>query len=86
MSLNFKYDKHIIIFIMIPYSNIRVKVLNATFNTISVSSYACRSVLLLEETVVPEENHQPVSSHWQTWSDNVVSSTPRYERNPNLQC
>jgi hypothetical protein len=25
----------------------------------------------------PEENHRPVTSHWQTWSNNVVSSTPR---------
>jgi hypothetical protein len=34
------------------------------------------SVLLVEETGVPGENHQPVTSHWQTWSHNVVSSTP----------
>jgi hypothetical protein len=25
------------------------------------------------------ENHQPVSSHWKTWSHNVVSSTPCHE-------
>ena len=25
----------------------------------------------------PGENHRPVASHWQTWSHNVVSSTPR---------
>ena len=31
----------------------------------------------MEETGVPEENHQPVASHWQTLSHNVVSSTPR---------
>jgi hypothetical protein len=36
-----------------------------------------RSVLLVEETRVPGENHQPVASHWQTLSHNVVSSTPR---------
>ena len=34
---------------------VRVIVLNATFNNISVIS--SRSVLLLEETGVPEENH-----------------------------
>jgi hypothetical protein len=45
--------------------------LNATFNKISVIS--CRSVLLVEETVVPGENHRPVASHWQTLSHNVVS-------------
>ena len=48
-------------------------VLNATLNNISVISW--RSVLLVKETGVPEENHQPVASHWQTLSHNV-SSTP----------
>ena len=46
----------------------------ATFNNISVISW--RSVLLVEETGVPGENHRPVASHWQTLSHNVVSSTP----------
>jgi hypothetical protein len=36
-------------------------VFNATFNNISVVS--CRSVLLVEETGAPGENHQPVASH-----------------------
>jgi hypothetical protein len=36
-------------------------VLNATFNNISVISW--RSVLLVEETEVPGENHRPVTSH-----------------------
>jgi hypothetical protein len=31
------------------------------------------------------ENHQPVASHWQTWSNNVVSSTPRHEQGLNSQ-
>jgi hypothetical protein len=31
----------------------------------------------VEETGVPGENHWPVESHWQTLSQNVVSSTPR---------
>jgi hypothetical protein len=51
-----------------------VIVFNATFNNISAISW--RSVLLVEETEVPGENHQPVASHWQTISHNVVSSTP----------
>jgi hypothetical protein len=34
---------------------------NATFNNISVISW--RSVLLVEETGVPRENHRPVASH-----------------------
>jgi hypothetical protein len=35
---------------------------NATFNNISVILW--RSVLLVEETEVPRENHQPAASHW----------------------
>ena len=54
---------------------IRLMMVNATFNNISVISW--RSVLLVEETGVPGENHRPVASHWQTLSHNVVSSTPR---------
>jgi hypothetical protein len=34
---------------------------NATFNNISVISW--RSVLLVEETGIPEENHQPIVRH-----------------------
>jgi len=34
---------------------------NATFNNISVISR--QSVLLVEKTGVPRENHQPVASH-----------------------
>jgi hypothetical protein len=49
-------------------------VFNATFNNISVIS-----VLLVEETGVPWENHRSVASHWQTLSNNVVSSTLRHE-------
>jgi hypothetical protein len=51
-----------------------VVVFNATFNAISAITW--RSVLLVDETVVPGENHQPVESHWQTLSHNVISSTP----------
>jgi hypothetical protein len=36
-------------------------VFNVTFNNISVISW--RSVLLVEETGVPGENHQPAASH-----------------------
>ena len=50
-------------------------VFNATFNNISVILW--RSVLLVEQTEVPGENHRPTASHWQTLSYNVVSSTPR---------
>ena len=44
-------------------------VFNATLNNISVISW--QSVLLLEETRGPRENHKPVASHWQTLSDIV---------------
>jgi hypothetical protein len=43
------------------------------FNTSVIS---LRSVLLVEETEVPRENHRPAASHWLTLSHNVVSSTP----------
>jgi hypothetical protein len=49
-------------------------VFNATFNNISVMSW--QSVLLVKETGVPRENQRPATSHWQTLSHNVVSSTP----------
>jgi hypothetical protein len=41
-------------------------------NNSSVISW--RSVLLVEETWVPWENHRSVASHWQTLSHHVVSS------------
>jgi len=58
-------------------------VFNATFNNISVISW--QSILLVEETTVPRENHRPVTGHLQTLSHNVVSSTPRHERGSNPQ-
>jgi len=51
-------------------------VFNANFYNISVISW--RSVLLVDETGVPAENIRPPASHWQTWSHNIVSSTPRW--------
>ena len=53
-------------------------VFNATFNNISVILW--RSVLLVVETGVPGENHQPAASHWQTLSHNVLS---QYQRRHN---
>jgi hypothetical protein len=52
------------------FSNVHLKiglvymVFNATFNNISDISWW--SVLLVAETIVPCENHQPVASHRQT--------------------
>jgi hypothetical protein len=53
----------------------------ATFNNISVISW--RSVLLVEKTGVPGENHRSVASHRQTLSHNVESITSRKERDSN---
>jgi hypothetical protein len=53
-------------------------VFNATFNYISVISW--RSILLVEETGVSGENHQPAASHLQTLSHNVILSTSRLSR------
>jgi hypothetical protein len=46
-----------------------VMVFNATFKNISVISW--RSVLLVEETRRPRENHRLGASHWQSLSHNV---------------
>ena len=58
---------------MYHFNTSRVMLFNATFNNISVISW--RSVLLVEETRVPGENHRPVANHRQTLSHNV-SGTP----------
>jgi len=50
---------------------------NATFNNISVIAW--RSVLLVEETGVPGENHRPVASHCQTLSHNGVSTIQKLD-------
>jgi hypothetical protein len=48
-------------------------------------SYIVPSVLLVEETGLPGENHRPAVSHLQTLSHNVVLSTPRHEQCLNSQ-
>ena len=58
-------------------------VFSANFNNISVILWW--SVLFVEETRVPGENQRPVASQWQTWSNNVVSSTPHHELGSNSQ-
>ena len=58
-------------------------VFNATFNNNSDISW--QSVLLLEETGVPQENHQLAASHRQNLSHNVILSTPRRELDTNSQ-
>ena len=46
----------------IELCRVRVMVLNATFNNIAVISW--RSVLLMEETGVPGQNHRHLASYW----------------------
>jgi hypothetical protein len=40
-----------------------------------ISVISWRSVLLVEETGWPRENHRPVANHWQTLSHNVIHLT-----------
>ena len=47
-------------FLGLFYTKVRVMVFNATFNHISVLSW--QSILLVEETGGPGENHRPVAS------------------------
>ena len=56
--------KHLIII----WVRVWVMVFNATFNNILVISWL--SVLLVEQTWVPRENHQPAASDWKTLSHN----------------
>jgi len=58
-------------------------VFNVTFNSVSAISWM--SVLLMEETEVPGGNHRHAARHRQTLSHNVISSTPRHERDSNSQ-
>jgi hypothetical protein len=46
---------------MIKIAGVRALMFNATFNNISVISW--QSVLLVKETGIPRENHQPAASH-----------------------
>jgi hypothetical protein len=53
--------RHYFIVVILLGVVVRVMLLNAIFNDISVISW--RSVLLVEETGLPGENHRPVASH-----------------------
>jgi len=46
-------------------------------STNNISVILWWSVLLVEDTEVPRENHRPTASHWKTLSHNVALSTPR---------
>ena len=47
---------------LISFKRVRIMLFNATFNNISAISWL--SVLLVEETRVPQNNNQPVGRHW----------------------
>jgi len=61
------------------YDVMGVRVFNATFNNMSAISWLL--LLLEEETREHGENHRSATSHRQTLSHNVASSTHRHERN-----
>ena len=58
-------------------------VFNGTFNNISAISWW--SVLLVEETGVYGDTHQPVTRYCYTLSNKVVSSTARPDLDSNSQ-
>jgi hypothetical protein len=65
-----------VIYLVYTYVSLKfvcLMVFNNTFNNISVISW--RSVLLVEETREPRENHRPGADHLQTLSHNVVHLT-----------
>ena len=64
INLNTPFNNWSCINTLIHTFRVKFMVLNATFNNISVILWW--SVLLLEESGVPGENHRPVASHWQT--------------------
>ena len=72
---------HVMLFLGLLW--FRSMVFNATFNNVSVISLW--SLLLVEETRGPGENHRPAASHWQTVWHNVVTSTHRHEGDSNPQ-
>jgi hypothetical protein len=60
-ELHFCGKKNVMPLHYLEWVRVRVMVFDATFNNISVISW--QSVLLVEETGVPGENHRPVASH-----------------------
>ena len=54
---------------------VRVRVINTTFNNVSVISWW--SVLWVGKPELHGENHGHAASHWQTLSHNVLTTTPR---------
>ena len=74
-NINMYYDIYLLFLWVRVKVKVKVMVFSATFNNNSAISWL--SILLVEETGLPGENHRPAASHWQTLSHNAVSSTPR---------
>jgi hypothetical protein len=68
------WPKGVVCYICTTYTNFWSIICpnNTTFKNISVTTFVA-------EIGVPREIHRPVASHWQTLSQNVLSSTPRHE-------
>jgi hypothetical protein len=58
---NFKNTVWLLLTVNLVMTWVRFIVLNATFNNISAITW--RSVLMVEETGVPRENHRPAARH-----------------------
>ena len=74
INLNTPFNNWSCINTLVHTFRVRFMMLNATFNNISVLLW--QSVLLVEESEVPGENHRPAASHWHT-STNIASNTLR---------
>jgi hypothetical protein len=74
INLNTPFNNWSCINTLVHTFRVRFMVVNATFKSISVILWW--SVLLVQESGEPGENHRPDASHWQTSSTNVAPSTP----------
>ena len=75
MFVCFKLTSLLNVWVLFIVHWVRVMMFNATFNNISVISW--RSVLLVEETRVPGENHRPAASHCQTLSNEIQNTSQK---------
>jgi hypothetical protein len=76
--LTFSADKFKIqmTFLNIPVIKLKFSARWLSLSCLKPLFISWQPVLLVEVIGVPEENHRPVVSHWQTLSHNVASSTP----------
>ena len=72
--------------LLIRSFGLRVKVLVFNITFINISVISRRSVLLIEDTGVPEVNHRPVASHWQNFKTPCKTLTLLYISQSLSQC